>query len=108
MPVSAEFTEYILDQLRDLGDVTSRRMFGGAGIYCQGKMFGLIADDVAYLKADDSNRADYEQRGYGPFRPWEHKKMTMPYYQIPPEVLEDSEELVMWAGKSLSIALGSS
>jgi DNA transformation protein len=105
MPVSEEFLEFVLDQLSDLGEVTARKMFGGAGIYCSGKMFGLIANDVAYLKADEQSRPDYEDRGCGPFKPWEHKKMTMPYYEIPPEVLEDAEELAVWAGKSLSIAL---
>ena len=105
MPVSREFLEFVLDQLSDLGDVSARKMFGGAGIYCAGKMFGLIANDVAYLKTDDCNRSDYEERDSSPFKPWEHKKMTMPYYEVPPEVLEDSEELVEWAGRSLSIVL---
>ena len=104
MPVSEEFLEFVLDQLSDLGDVTARKMFGGAGIYCEGKMLGLIANDVAYLRTDDSNRSDYEKRDSGPFKPWEHKKMTMPYYEIPPEVLEDPEEFVEWAHRSLAIA----
>jgi DNA transformation protein len=69
-------------------------------------MFGLVANDIAYLKADDGNRTDFEERGCGPFKPWEHKKMTMPYFEIPPDVLEDDEELVRWARRSLDIALG--
>lgn len=53
MAVSDDFLNYVLDQLSRWGHVTVRRMFGGAGLYRDGKMFGLIADDIAYLKADD-------------------------------------------------------
>jgi DNA transformation protein len=105
MPVSDDFMEFCLDQLSGLGDVSARRMFGGAGLYCRGKMFGLLANDVAYLKVDDSNRAMFEQRGSEPFRPYADKPAAMPYYEVPIEVLEDPIELLEWAGESLRIAL---
>ena len=69
MITSADFLTYVLDQLAGLADVTSRRMFGGAGLYCDEFFFGLIADDPLYLRVDDSNRADYTARGMGKFRP---------------------------------------
>ena len=50
MAVSDDFIAYILDQFSAWGDVTSRKMFGGAGLYREGKVFGLIADNVLYLK----------------------------------------------------------
>ena len=103
MPVSEQFLNYVIDQLSSWGEVSARRMFGGAGLYREGKMFALIAGDVAYLKADDSFRPDFEQRGCGPFRPWEHKKMTMPYYEIPADVLEDPKKLARWAERSFAI-----
>ena len=104
MPVSREFLDFILDQLSDLSSVTYRMMFGGAGIYSDGTMFGLVADDTAYLKVDDTNRTDYEDRHLKPFKPWPNKAMVMPYYEIPPEVLEDPQEFVEWAERSLEIA----
>ncbi len=54
MPVSDDFLNYVLDQLSAWGSVSVRRMFGGAGLYREGRMFGLIADDVVYLKVDDA------------------------------------------------------
>ena len=42
MSVSDEFLEFLLDQLSGWGGVTARKMFGGAGLYRDGKMFGLI------------------------------------------------------------------
>jgi DNA transformation protein len=80
-------------------------MFGGAGLYREGMMFGLIADDVAYLKVDDSNRADFVKAGSAPFHPYPElaKTTVMSYYEIPPEVLENREELCRWAQRALQI-----
>ena len=103
MTLSDEFVAYILDQFSEWGNVTARKMFGGAGLYRDGKMFGLIADDVAFLKVDDSNRKEFEQADSAPFKPYPDKSMVMPYYEIPPDVLEDREELIQWAERSLAI-----
>ncbi|MGE3143980.1 MAG: TfoX/Sxy family protein [Pseudorhodoplanes sp.] len=40
---------------RAFGPVAVRRMFGGAGLYAQGRMFALVSDGVVYLKAGASN-----------------------------------------------------
>jgi len=104
MGVSDEFADFVIDQLSGWGEVSVRRMFGGAGLYCEGRMFGLIADDVAYLKADDSNRADFLQAGSSPFQPFPDKKTTMPYYDIPADVLESRDDLAEWAQRSLAVA----
>ena len=68
-------------------------------------MFGLVADDVAYLKVDDSNRADFVKAGSSPFNPYPEKGLTavMSYYEIPPEVLENPAELSQWAQRSFDI-----
>jgi DNA transformation protein len=106
MPVSDEFIDYFLDQLADWADVSVRKMFGGAGLYCDGKMFGLIADDVAYLKVDDSNREDFVKAGSSPFNPYPDKAKTtiMSYYEIPADVLENRDQLATWAERALTIA----
>lgn len=103
MAVSDDYLEYLLDQLSTWGGVTSRKMFGGAGLYRDGKMFALIADDVAYLKVDDSNRDKYLAAGSAPFQPYPDKPNTMPYYEIPPDVLESPNDLISWAKASLAI-----
>jgi len=104
MAVSDEFLEYVVDQLSTWGEVQAKRMFGGAGLYHQGKMFGLIADDVAYLKVDEVNRDEFEKAGSQPFQPYRDKKTTMPYWEIPGEVLEDQNELARWAAKAFAVA----
>jgi len=106
MSLSDEFIDYVIDQLSAWGDVSARKMFGGAGLYCDGVMFGLIADDVAYLKVDDSNREDFVKTGSSPFNPYPGKVKTtvMSYYEIPADVLEDPPVLAGWADRSLAIA----
>jgi DNA transformation protein len=105
MAVSDEFLNYVVDQLSQWGHVSVRRMFGGAGLYRDGRMFGLIADNVAYLKVDDSNREDFVKAGSSPFNPYPDKVKTtvMSYYEIPPEILESPDELSQWAQRSLNI-----
>jgi DNA transformation protein len=61
------FVKYILDLLSDLGEVRSRAMFGGYGIYYDNVMIGLIANSVFYLKVDDGNRGPFEAKGSQPF-----------------------------------------
>jgi DNA transformation protein len=89
--------DLVLEKLAPLGSVTGKSMFGGFGVFHEGEMFGLISSDVLYLKADDSNRAEYEKRGSRQYKP-------MPYWNVPADVLEDNDELRAWAQKSVSIA----
>jgi DNA transformation protein and related proteins len=100
MPISREYLDYIADQLKAFGPVTMKRMFGGAGLYHQGAFFGLVADDSLYFKVDDTNKADYEAAGSGPFKPF--GTYAMNYYEVPADVLEDPEELGLWAKKAFA------
>lgn len=57
MASSNDLVQYIVDQCSDAGEITARKMFGDYGIYCNGKIFGLICDDCLYVKPTDSGRA---------------------------------------------------
>lgn len=50
MASNADFVQYIADQCSDAGEIMTKEMFGDYGIYCNGKIFGLICDDHFYLK----------------------------------------------------------
>jgi DNA transformation protein and related proteins len=110
MPVSANFIEYVLEQLHSVGAMRSRRMFGGIGLYSDELFFGLIAEDCVYFKVDDSNRSDYVSRGCEQFHPIadDPNAVSMNYYRVPEEVLEDVDELKGWAHKSLRVAAAAS
>lgn len=105
MAVTPSYRAFVLEQLgRVIPGIKSRSMFGGVGIYAEEAFFALISSDVVYFKVNDGNRADYEARGMGPFRPFGEHGEVMSYYQLPEDVLEDLEALRDWAQKSIAIA----
>jgi DNA transformation protein len=104
MRVSDGFRSFVLDQLDGVGDITAKDMFGGVGLYCRGFFFGILASDVLYLKADDTNRSDFERAGSKPFTPFADRAGSMQYWAVPLGILESAPELVEWARKSIAVA----
>lgn len=105
MAVRSEYLQYVLEQLAGLGGVTARRMFGGVGLYQDQRFFGIITSDTLYFKVTDANRGDYQARGMQAFRPYPDKPhLSMSYFEVPADTLEDSEECVVWARKSVATA----
>lgn len=105
MPRTNEFCDYVVDLLSPLGPASYKFMFGGYGVYVDGLMIAIVADDQLLLRADDENRPDYEGLGIGPFQPYEGKSQSMPFYTVPDEVMDNPDELVEWARKSLAATL---
>lgn len=92
------------DLMADEPQVTSRAMFGGLGLYKGGKIFGIIADGVVYLKLAEPHRAAFEKVGSHPFRysRKDGKATTMGYWSVPDEVLEDREAFGEWVGRCVT------
>ena len=103
MAVSKDFLEYVLDQLSGWDEVNIKRMFGGAGLYSDGLAFALIANDVVYLKVDDTNRDKYIRQGSFPLKPFSSDATVKSFYNIPSDVFEDSDQFIEWAEESLNI-----
>lgn len=104
MAVSQGFTDFVVEQLEGCGVISTKRMFGGVGIYCGDTFFALIDNDILYLKVDDVTRPDFERLGSGPFKPYGDDRETMQYYNVPAAVLEDAAELTKWGRKALEAA----
>jgi DNA transformation protein len=95
----------IVELFSVFGLVTVRRMFGGAGIYADDTMFGLIADGVIYLKAGDSNVAMFEHERLPPFSFLRQgERMVTSYRRMPDRLYDDPEELAVWARAALAVA----
>ncbi|QIG50776.1 TfoX/Sxy family protein [Nordella sp. HKS 07] len=107
MPASAEFLAFIKEQLADFGPVSVRRMFGGAGIFRDGLMFALVADEMLYLKADAISQGDFEALALPPFSYDSKggKRTVMAYWRAPEACLDDRDEMTEWAGKAYGAAL---
>lgn len=98
----------ISESIQSLGPVKTKRMFGGYGLFLDGLMFGLMADDVLYFKVDDGNRGDFEAAGLPPFvYQRQGKSIALSYCQAPAEVFEDSELAIAWASGAVAAAMRS-
>jgi DNA transformation protein len=99
-----EFIAFVADQLAPLGHVTARRMFSGAGIYCDGTIFALVIRDALYLKVDDANRADFQAAGSSPFT-YEAKGRTVEinsYWRAPEHLYDNPDDMLTWARAALA------
>jgi len=103
------FHEYVIhDVLGHIKGITSRKMFGGYGLYLDGAIFSIITDvDELRFKVDDSNREQYEAIGSTPFIYHGHKNRKptiMNYYLIPKEIMEDRDTLHEWVEQSAALS----
>lgn len=102
----------LVDNLEEVfvlfGPIYARRMFGGHGVFHDGRMFGLVIDDVLYLKADGVSAPVFEKLGPGQFA-YERsgKKVKMSYYMSPEEIFDDPVEAKVWASRAFEAALRS-
>jgi DNA transformation protein len=102
--VTPEFREFVLGQLAAVPALRAKAMFGGIGLYSGEHFFGIVAADELFFKVDAHNRAAYEASGSEPFRPVVDRPVSMSYWRIPIEVLEDTHELAAWAKDALRAA----
>jgi DNA transformation protein and related proteins len=105
MSVSEGFRTFVMEQLaRTTPRLRARSMFGGVGVYSGDLFFALMDDDALYFKVDDGNRARFEERGMGPFRPGGEGGEVMQYYEVPVDVLEDADALGPWIEAAVEVA----
>ncbi|MCH5309611.1 MAG: TfoX/Sxy family protein [Prevotella sp.] len=56
MASNTDIVQYIADQCAQAGEISAKKMFGDYGLYCNGKIVGVICDDNLYLKPTDAVR----------------------------------------------------
>jgi DNA transformation protein and related proteins len=98
--------DYLLELFAIFGPVMVRRMFGGAGLFADGVMFGLVARDIIYLKADEQTIPDFEREGLTPFTyaAKGKKRISLSYWRLPDRLYDDPDELAQWARQALMAA----
>ena len=100
------FLKHVLhDTLSGIKGISHRAMFGGYGIYKDGIIFAIIAEDKLYFKVDDSNREDYEKHGSQPFvyEQGKHQRISMSYWELPPNIMKDKQKISRWIQASYQI-----
>ena len=57
MASDQDFVDFIVDQLENAGNITSRKMFGEYAIYCDGKVTALVCDNQLFVKPTEAGRS---------------------------------------------------
>ena len=103
-----EFVALVIEQMALFGCPYVRAMFGGYGLYRDDCIFAIIADDRLYFKADAVTRLAFEAKGLRPFTYVAGaKRVSLHYFEAPPEVFEDPEVMQVWAQQAYAVALRS-
>jgi len=100
------FAEFLREQLTPLGHLTMRRMFGKTGVFCNGLMFGMVADDTLYVRVDDDNKSVFKEAESAPPLNYEKQGQTidLAFWRVPERLLDEPDELVTWSRAALAAA----
>jgi DNA transformation protein and related proteins len=106
MVASDSFAEFLREQLTPLGRLTTRRMFGKTGVFCDGLMFAMVTDDTLYFRVDDHNREAFAEAA--DFPPLNYAKggrlIDLAFWRAPERLWDEPDELVTWARTALAAA----
>ena len=105
MALNQEYVDYIVDQLSEFEGASSRKMFGGVGIFKDKIMFAMVTSENAfYFRVNDQLIPKFEAEGMKPF---DHAKKGkgMPYWSAPANVIEDKQLMKLWAEDSFEAAV---
>lgn len=101
-----DFVEFLKEVFSGFGPVSARRMFGGYGLYYDGLMFGLVAQDTLYLKADEAIQHYFDAEGLEKFTYEKSgKTYSIAYFQAPDALFDNQDEAALWAHRSFNAAL---
>ncbi len=89
-----------------LGSVTIKRMFGGKGVYHQGRIVAVVIGDTLMLRADavsapafaaaGSTQWTYQREG--------RKRTAWPYWTVPEAAMDDPDLMAVWARRAWDAA----
>jgi len=105
MPVTAEKVSELLAPLIAVRTITSKKMFGGIGIYSDGVFFAVIDDDRLYFKFDEVNGPKYDSFGAEQWVIMGETPSSMPYKEVPNAILANGEALGEWIDDAVGVAL---
>jgi len=97
----------IAERIHGLGRVDVKRFFGGAALVADGVQFGFVMKGTLYLRVDDDSRPRFEALGAHPFSYAGGAKIVKvaSYYAAPDDVLDNADELRLWAATAHRAAL---
>ena len=106
MSAQADFATYCAELLAPAGEVRSKRMFGGYGLYVDDVFVAIIAGDALYLKADEQSRHHFETAGGRRFEyTRQGKQQGLAFWTVPAKAMDSPALMRPWVQLALDAAL---
>jgi len=106
MVASDGFAEFLREQCAPLGRLTFRRMFGKTGVFCDGVMLAMVADNTLYFRVDDENKATFKEAAAFPPLTYSKRGVTidLAFWRAPERLFDEPDELLVWARAAFAAA----
>lgn len=99
------FLDYLHELLEPCGAISTRRMFGGHGVYCDGLFIAIVIDSRLYLKVDAGSEDRFRTAGSAPFvYESRGKTVEMSYWNVPEAAMDSPEDMRPWAKLAIAAA----
>lgn len=95
MASDTNFVDFVVDQIKNAGEITAKKMFGEYGIYSGEKLVGLICDNKLFIKPTNAGREFIGNVVEAP--PYEGAK--------PSFLIDDKIEDSAWLSELVSLSL---
>lgn len=106
MSVHADFAAYCTELLASAGEVRSRRMFGGYGLYVGDVFVAILVNDALYLKTDERSRPRFQAAGGRPFTYTRlGKQQGLAFWTVPAEAMDSPALMRPWVTLAVDAAL---
>lgn len=106
MAVPAEFVHYCAELLSVAGEVRTKRMFGGWGVYVDDVFIAIVFGETLHLKADGQTESNFAGAGYRRFEYTARGSLhPMSYWSVPAEAMDSPQLMAPWARLAIGAAL---
>lgn len=97
--------EDVREVFREFGEIAIRRMFGGMGLYRDGRIFAIVIDGEIFMKADATTEATFREAGSSLFTyDRQGRAVAMSYWRMPVDALDEPDEAKRWGELALSVS----
>lgn len=106
MRTHADFATYCTELLAPAGQVRSKRMFGGYGLYLDDVFVAIIVGDALFLKGDEQSRLRFEAAGGRRFEyTRQGKQQGLAFWTVPAQAMDSPTLMRPWVQLALDAAL---
>ncbi|CCD97590.1 TfoX/Sxy family protein [Bradyrhizobium sp. STM 3809] len=106
MVATSDYIDFLREQFAPLGPIATRRMFGKTGVFIDGAMLGMVAENTLYFRVDADNRSAFAEAKSHP--PLSYVKrgvsIDLAFWRAPDRLFDDPEEFAGWARLALAAA----